>query len=63
MGINTHSGLVHTLQGIVGQEYTLTDPAHTLSYRQGIRFGVGDALAVVLPGTLVEQWRVLKACV
>lgn len=63
MGINTHTDLVHTLQGIVGHEYTLTDPARTLSYRQGIRFGVGDALAVVIPGTLVEQWRVLKACV
>lgn len=63
MGINTHTDLVHTLQGIVGQEYTLTDPARTLPYRQGIRFGVGDALAVVIPGTLVEQWRVLKACV
>ena len=63
MGINTHTDLVHTLQGIVGHEYTLTDPARTLPYRQGIRFGVGDALAVVIPGTLVEQWRVLKACV
>lgn len=63
MSINTHTDLVHTLQGIVGHEYTLTDPARTLPYRQGIRFGVGDALAVVIPGTLVEQWRVLKACV
>lgn len=63
MGINTHTDLVHTLQGIVGHEYTLTDPTRTLPYRQGIRFGVGDALAVVIPGTLVEQWRVLKACV
>lgn len=63
MGINTHTDLVHILQGIVGHEYTLTDPARTLPYRQGIRFGVGDALAVVIPGTLVEQWRVLKACV
>ncbi|KES11935.1 hypothetical protein SASC598P14_001400, partial [Snodgrassella alvi SCGC AB-598-P14] len=59
MGINTHTDLVHTLQGIVGHEYTLTDPARTLPYRQGIRFGVGDALAVVILGTLVEQWRVL----
>jgi len=29
----------------------------------GFRFGNGPALAVVRPGNLVEQWRVLKACV
>src|SRR5262249_22988576 len=27
------------------------------------RCGTGPALAVVRPGSLVEQWRVLKACV
>lgn len=63
MDVHTQSQLIQTLQGIVGNEHTLTDPAQTLPYRQGIRFGVGNALAVVLPGTLVEQWRVLKACV
>ena len=32
-------------------------------YRQGYRHGGGPVLAVVRPGTLTEQWRVLKACV
>jgi len=32
-------------------------------YRTGNRFGTGKALAVVRPGSLVEQWRVLKSCV
>ena len=63
MDTPNHSALVQQLQNIVGQQHTLTDPARTLPYRQGIRFGVGDALAVVLPGTLLEQWQVLKACV
>lgn len=63
MDTPNHSALVQQLKNIVGQQHTLTDPAHTLPYRQGIRFGVGDALAVVLPGTLLEQWQVLKACV
>jgi FAD/FMN-containing dehydrogenase len=30
---------------------------------QGFRSGQGDALAVVFPGTLLELWRVLSACV
>jgi hypothetical protein len=29
----------------------------------GFRFGTGKALAVVRPGSLEEQWRVLKACI
>lgn len=63
MKSNQTAKLIEQLQGIVGHKYTLTNPTRTLPYRQGIRFGEGDALAVVLPGTLVEQWQVLKACV
>ena len=62
MSQNT-SALIDQLKRIVGEKHTLTEPARTLPYRKGIRFGEGDAIAVVLPGTLVEQWQVLKACV
>jgi D-lactate dehydrogenase len=41
----------------------LTDESATRRYRTGFRFGTGTALAVVRPGSLVEQWRVLKACI
>lgn len=63
MVANNTSDLITKLKNIVGDKYTLTDPNRTLPYRQGARFGVGDALAVVIPGTLLEQWEVLKACV
>ena len=63
MNSNETTAFIEKLQSIVGKKHTLTDPARTLFYRQGARFGKGDALAVVLPGTLVEQWYVLKACV
>ena len=63
MNSNETTAFIEKLQSIVGKKHTLTDPARTLFYRQGARFGKGDALAVVLPGTLVEQWHVLKACV
>lgn len=55
--------LIQQLEQIVGKKHLLTDPARTLPYRQGFRFGSGQAIAVVKPGTLVEQWRVLQACV
>ncbi|SUA35683.1 D-lactate dehydrogenase [Neisseria zoodegmatis] len=55
--------LLQTLTEIVGQQYIITDPAKTEPYRQGYRFGEGKALAVVRPGTVLEQWKVLQACV
>lgn len=59
----TASQLIQHLTDIVGTKFILTDPAKTEPYRQGYRFGEGRALAVVRPGTLLEQWRVLQACV
>ncbi|WP_052365358.1 D-lactate dehydrogenase [Halotalea alkalilenta] len=55
--------LIERLEAIVGPRETLTDERSTRRYRKGFRFGEGRALAVVRPGSLVEQWRVVKACV
>lgn len=54
---------IDQLKSIVGPRHVLTRPKSTLRYRVGFRFGNGPALAVVRPGNLVEQWRVLKACI
>jgi D-lactate dehydrogenase len=54
---------IDQLRSIVGSRRVLTKPESTLRYRTGFRCGSGPALAVVKPGNLVEQWRVLKACV
>lgn len=60
----TASGpLLASLAAIVGKKYLLTGDSETRHYRTGFRFGAGKALAVVRPGSLVEQWRVLKACI
>ncbi|MDO1510480.1 MULTISPECIES: D-lactate dehydrogenase [unclassified Neisseria] len=59
----TATQLIQALTDIVGRPYIITDPAKTEPYRQGYRFGEGKALAVVRPGTLLEQWKVLQACV
>lgn len=53
---------IDELQSIVGARNVLTKPASTFHYRTGFRFGQGPALAVVRPGALVEQWKVLTAC-
>lgn len=55
--------IVQQFESIVGRRHVLTKEAKTAYYRSGFRSGIGSALAVVFPGTLLEQWRVLQACV
>ncbi|MGA7323035.1 MAG: D-lactate dehydrogenase [Rhodomicrobium sp.] len=54
--------LIAELKKIIGSRHVLTSPASTRRFRKGFRTGEGPALAVVRPGTLVEQWRMLIAC-
>lgn len=58
---NAH--LVSDLRSIVGNRHVMTGDKKTERYRKGFRSGMGDALCVVRPGSLVELWRVLQACV
>ncbi len=61
---STDSGaLIARLQSIVGRRHVLVDDDRTRRYTNGYRFGGGPVLAVIRPGTLVEQWLVLEACV
>ncbi|NNG81498.1 D-lactate dehydrogenase [Acinetobacter sp. ANC 5378] len=56
----------HTIQNliaIVGKQHVLTDDNDTRLYRQGRRYGSGQVLAVVAPGSLVEQWQVLQTAI
>ena len=55
--------LIQQLTDIVGKSHLLTDARKTERYRKGFRSGQGDALAVVFPGSLLEQWKVFKASV
>lgn len=55
--------LLATLREAVGSEHVLTDEQSTRRFRKGHRTGSGGVLAVVRPGTLLEQWRVLQAAV
>lgn len=59
----SRAAFIAQLRAIAGPAQVLTDAAGTRPYRTGYRFGGGAALAVVLPRTLVQMWRVLEACV
>lgn len=52
-----------TLRDIVGKRYVFTKQNKVARYTTGYRYGGGEALAVVKPGTLLEQWLVVKACI
>ncbi len=54
---------IQKLITIVGKQHVLTDDKDTRLYRQGRRYGAGKVLAVVAPGSLLEQWQVLQAAV
>ena len=64
MSVSTSAAdLLQQLRSIVGNPHVLTDDRSTRRYRKGHRTGEGKALAVVRPGTLLEQWRSLQAAV
>jgi D-lactate dehydrogenase len=61
--VGDESKLIAAFGSIVGRSHVLTGAESTRPYRTGFRFGSGKVVAVVRPGSLVEQWRVLEACV
>lgn len=59
----TNKQLVDRFRQIVGQRHVITNPRSMERFCKGFRSGEGEAVAVVQPGTLLEQWQVLNACV
>ncbi|GAB5097414.1 D-lactate dehydrogenase [Caballeronia sp. HLA56] len=54
--------LIQSLGDIVGSQFVFTGATETRRFRQGYRYGSGQVLAAIQPGTLVEMWRALQAC-
>ncbi|WP_449277649.1 D-lactate dehydrogenase [Leucobacter sp. GX24907] len=48
---------------ILGKGHVLTSARATGPYVRGNRFGSGQVLAVLRPGTLIDMWRALQVCV
>lgn len=57
------TSLIAILTEIVGKRYVHVGSRATRRFRKGYRYGDGEVAAAVEPGTLLEQWQVLKACV
>ncbi|MET4488982.1 D-lactate dehydrogenase [Bradyrhizobium sp. LA7.1] len=58
-----NASLIEALQKIVGTSHVITGAERTRRFCTGFRFGRGPVIAVVRPGSLVEQWRVLNVIV
>lgn len=55
--------LLRTLGRIVGDAHVITASDKLERYAKGYRCGGGPCVAAARPGSLVEMWRVLEACV
>lgn len=59
----TNDELIKQFRSFVGSRHVLTGERATERFRRGFRSGEGEALCVIQPGSLLEQWKVLQACV
>ena len=57
------SPAVNAFIDIMGPRHVLTSARATAPYAKGNRFGGGNVLAVLRPGSLVDMWRALQVCV
>lgn len=55
--------LLDDLRSIVGSRHLLVKPGQMRRFTRGYRYGKGTALAVTLPGSLIDMWRVAQACI
>lgn len=57
-----HTLTLQQLGNLVGPDNLITDSYQKAYYCKGFRVGHGNALAVVLPETLLQLWQVLRVC-
>ena len=55
--------VINKLKNIVGKRYIIINSLRKQPFTKGWRYGRGEAVAVVKPGTLLEIWKVLQICV
>ncbi len=55
--------LINSFKKTLGKKYVITNEKKMERFCKGFRSGEGKAIAVLHPGTLLEQWQVIKACV
>ena len=55
--------IIEKLSRITELKYMLTTKWDKESYTKGWRYGEGNSIAVIRPGSLLEIWKILKICV
>ena len=60
--IKKEEKIVEKLSKITGVKYILTAKWDKETYTKGWRYGEGNAMLVVRPGSLIEIWEILKIC-
>ena len=61
--MTTTSKIIEEFKLITGNKYVITSKWGKEPFNKGWRYGGGDAVAVIKPGTLLEIWKVLQICV
>ncbi len=61
--MNNRQELTRKLHEIAGEKQVLLSEDDKAFYTKGFRVGQGEALAVVLPQTLLQLWQLLEVCV
>lgn len=57
------TALLTKFRQLVGASHVLTQDSKTRRFRKGMRTGEGKVLAVIQPGSLLEQWHIMKAAI
>jgi len=60
---NISFNIIKQLKNITGSNYLITDSWNKNIYSKGWRYGEGEALAVAIPGSLIQLWDILNICV
>lgn len=55
--------IIKQLKNVTGSKYLVTDSWNKNIYSKGWRYGEGKALAVAIPGNLIQLWDILNICV
>ena len=61
--MKSESKIINELKLISGDKYVITSKWGKEPFSKGWRYGEGETLSVVKPGTLLEIWKVLQICV
>ena len=61
--MKSKSKIINELKLISGDKYVITSKWGKEPFSKGWRYGEGETLSVVKPGTLLEIWKVLQKCV